>query len=178
MKTKNQTGTKREKEGKGKGVKWARSIFSFFPLVCCGRDVAVTTEMLTGLYFGITIPCAGRQIASDKASPDWGMQERDKKWAGACPPGVTHLRLSSCTNTHAGKQITQIATCPGDFSQTNAQSTNTYLPKKKQTPPNLHFISLAFVVSNQMQNAPTGLSCHWANIHNTISPPTSQPSCT
>lgn len=30
----------------------------------------MTREMLTGLYFGITIPSAGRQIAGDKASPD------------------------------------------------------------------------------------------------------------
>lgn len=46
------------------------SFFIFPPDVLRGRDVAVTREMLTGLYFGITIPSAGRQIAGDKASPD------------------------------------------------------------------------------------------------------------
>jgi len=126
---KSQLGTKAEKRRKGQ--RSVSSLFFFF-LVCCGGDVAVTREMLTCLYFGITMPCAGRQIAGDKASPDWGTQRRDTKWAGACPPGVTQPRLALCANTctRAGKQITRIAACPDDFSQTNAQSMNTYVPIK------------------------------------------------
>lgn len=108
--------------------------------------------MLTGLHFGITLPRAGRQIAGDKASPDRDARERDKKWADACPPGVTHLAVHKHTSTRAEKQITQIAACPDDFSQTNAQSKNTYVleKKEKKKPPNLSFISLSFAVSDQM----------------------------
>lgn len=41
---------------------------------------------------------------------------------------------------------------PDDFSQTNAQSKNTYVleKKEKKKPPNLSFISLSFAVSDQM----------------------------
>lgn len=66
----------------GKGRRECAGSISFSPRVlvlCCGGDVAVTREMLTGLYFGITIPGAGRQIAGDKAAPDGGTRERGIK---------------------------------------------------------------------------------------------------
>lgn len=62
----------KKKKKKRKGKNWREQGASLFPfrLYFEARCTAVVTrDMITGLYIGITIPRADRQIAVDKAYP-------------------------------------------------------------------------------------------------------------
>lgn len=142
----------KDKRGKQRKSKKSKSREGACPsTLCCGRDAAVTREMLTGLYVGITIPSTGRQIAGDKASSDWSPEERDKKWARSRPPSATHRNKQ----TRAGEQSGNSSMPWWHFSKKKYKAwTPTFMPKKANTSQPEFSFSLGFI-----QGKTRGLRC-------------------